>query len=195
MKFTKPQEINDLMKDYKYTWFIAGGWAIDLFINSVTREHNDIEIGIFREEQYEMYKYFKDWTLKKVVKYENKPKLEVWKENEYLCLPVHEIHGHNSNLNVNNIEILLNEKHEDYWIYRRNQNIKRNIQDTILISELGIPILSPEIVLLYKSSHNKEKDNKDFMSVIDKLSCSQKNWLRESLVVTNPNHEWLDMMR
>jgi hypothetical protein len=46
-----------LMEDFNKPWAIAGGWAIDLFIGSITREHDDIEIVIFREDQYSIQSY------------------------------------------------------------------------------------------------------------------------------------------
>jgi hypothetical protein len=37
-------KISKLMKDFNKPWYIAGGWAIDLFLGLVTRSHQDIEI-------------------------------------------------------------------------------------------------------------------------------------------------------
>ncbi|MHA2306939.1 MAG: nucleotidyltransferase domain-containing protein [Candidatus Hodarchaeales archaeon] len=45
-------KISKLMKDFNKPWYIAGGWAIDLFLGLVTRSHQDIEIIIFRNMSY-----------------------------------------------------------------------------------------------------------------------------------------------
>lgn len=58
------------MKSFTKPWFIAGGWAIDLYLNKVTRQHKDIEIGIFRENQNELKKYLADWQFYKVISYQ-----------------------------------------------------------------------------------------------------------------------------
>ena len=180
------------MNDFNYKWFIAGGWAIDLFINEKTREHNDIEIGIFRDDQDKLYQYFKKWDLKKVVKHQNGYLTEPLGESEYLQMPVHEIHGYNNDSDINEIEILLNEKEGNNWIYRREQRIKREIDKVILLSSFGIPILCPEIVILYKSAHNREKDNKDFENVLNKFSENQREWLKNALMISAPEHEWIN---
>ena len=40
-----------VMASYPHRWWFAGGWAIDFFVGRATREHADIEIGVFREDQ------------------------------------------------------------------------------------------------------------------------------------------------
>lgn len=49
MSFQQCQSINSLMSSFDRTWFIAGGWAIDLLIGEETREHKDIEFAIFEK--------------------------------------------------------------------------------------------------------------------------------------------------
>ena len=51
-------KIKKIMDKYGFPWFIAGGWAIDLFLNSETRLHDDIEIGIYRKDQMKLFRYF-----------------------------------------------------------------------------------------------------------------------------------------
>lgn len=51
MSFEKCKSLNTLMTEFNRTWFIAGGWAIDLFIGTETREHGDIEFSVFRKDQ------------------------------------------------------------------------------------------------------------------------------------------------
>jgi hypothetical protein len=46
-----------LMYGFHKPWCIAGGWAIDLFLDQITREHHDIEIAIFREDQMKLKNY------------------------------------------------------------------------------------------------------------------------------------------
>lgn len=155
------------------------------------REHDDIEIGIFRDDQDRLYQYYKKWDLKKVVKYPNRYLTEPLGENEYLQMPVPEIHGYSSDSDIDEIEILLNEKEGNNWVYKRNQRIKREINKVILLSSFDIPILCPEIVILYKSAHNREKDNRDFMNVLNKLSGNQREWLKNALMISVPSHEWI----
>ena len=51
MFFRICHSVNDLMTDFEGSWCIAGGWAIDLYLDKETRTHGDIEVLVFREDQ------------------------------------------------------------------------------------------------------------------------------------------------
>ncbi len=74
-------------------------------------------------------------------------------------------------------EILLNEKEGMEWIYRRDKRVKKRIEEIICKNKIGIPYLSPEIVLLYKTKNMKEKNLIDFKNILPRLSNFQKEWL------------------
>ena len=42
-------------------WFVAGGWAIDLFLERVTREHGDIDFCVFRDSLGILLAHFSAW--------------------------------------------------------------------------------------------------------------------------------------
>lgn len=188
MSFEKCKSLNTLMTEFNRTWFIAGGWAIDLFIGTETRDHGDIEFSVFRKDQVYLKKHFKGWNFNKVVK----GKFHTW-NNEFLELPVHEIHASNI-INNEKIEILLNETKDNSWIFRRDSRISYPIESIWSINEMDIPYLNPEIVLLYKAKNTRDKDNHDFNSVYNYLSKEQKNRLRDSLRIHEPNHHWLQYL-
>jgi hypothetical protein len=71
------------MQGFHKPWFIAGGWAIDLFIDQVTREHHDTEIAILRQDQMELKNYLKDWEFNKV----RSGTIEPWETGEWIYLP------------------------------------------------------------------------------------------------------------
>ena len=84
MSFKQCESVTSLMANFNETWFIAGGWAIDLFIGKETREHQDLEIAILRKDQLNLKTYLKEWDFKKVINGE----FHNW-ENEFLQLPIH----------------------------------------------------------------------------------------------------------
>ena len=167
------------MDKYGYPWFIAGGWAIDLFLDEKTREHEDIEIGIYRKDQMKLFRYFEKQrkyfidNKSRIGKHEKKQ----WNK-EYLRLPIHELY---IEVNGLDIEVLLNEKDDRHWIYRRNSKIMHEDDGVILRNKERIPYLCPEIVLLYKSKHMKEKDIHDMENAIPKMNESQVKWLLDSI--------------
>ena len=178
------------MRDFKPNWFVAGGWAIDLFLGKVTRPHQDIEIAIFRKNQTALHDYFDGWLLRKVVNGEP----VVWHQDEWLTLPVHEIHCCNETAQPPLFEILLNESNETEWLYRRNQKARRPLVKIELESNAGIKFLCPEIVLLYKSKNPKAKDEQDFQAAVGHLDAEQKEWLKGAIALTDSQHRWLQSL-
>lgn len=187
MMFNLPLQIVGMLCNFKPDWLIAGGWAIDLFLEKETRSHKDIDIAVFRKDQAALHDYFDDWLLRKAVD----GKLVVWHRDEWLKLPIHEIHCYKDTTQPPQIEILLNESNETDWLYRRNGNIRRSLIKTQLESSAGVKFLCPEIVLLYKSKNLREKDELDFQAVVERLDAERKEWLKDAIKVCNSKHHWL----
>jgi len=185
MSFETCRRINKLMENFKWSWFIAGGWAIDLHIGKESRIHKDIEIAIFRKDQLKLKNYLQDWEFKKVIS----GKFHPW-ENVYLELPTHEIHAVNE-LNKDEMEVLLNETNGDKWKFRREMSISSPIKEIYSYTVEGVPYLNPEIVLLYKVKNTREKDHQDFMTVKDYLNPQQRRWLSDAIQIHEPQHVWL----
>jgi hypothetical protein len=60
----------------------------------------------------------------------------------------------------------------------------------VMASAGGLPILVPEIVLLYEAHEQTQKDEADFRSALPHLTLSRKAWLLGALDETTPNHRW-----
>lgn len=86
--FAEPQEVARLLKDFQCTWGVAGGWALDLFLDRETREHQDIEVAIFRQDQLSLQEHLelRGWCLD----YVHNGHLVPWLSGESLVSPVHE---------------------------------------------------------------------------------------------------------
>jgi len=175
------------MRDFKPSWFIAGGRAIDLFLEKETRSHQDSEVAIFRQDQIALHDYFDSWLLQKIVNGER----VVWYWDEWLKLPAHEIHCFNETAQPPRIEFLLNESNETEWLYRRNQKVRRSLAKVQLESSAGVKFLCPEIVLLYKSKNPQAKDEQDFQAVVKYLDAEREEWLKYAIKVCNSKHRWL----
>jgi hypothetical protein len=44
--FEPIEAVARVMAGFPRPWFVSGGWAIDLFVGRVTREHEDLEVGL-----------------------------------------------------------------------------------------------------------------------------------------------------
>lgn len=190
--FEEPLNVTKIMNNFDISWSIAGGWAISIFIGYEIRKHKDIEIAILRRDQLALQRYLKNWEFKKVIP--DTGEMEIWKNGEYLELPVHEIHAYNINYDPSALEILLNESNENEWVFRRNPEISRPISKLGIQSKMRIPILSPEIILLYKAKNPNNQDETDFNTIYKLLNKEQRNWLKESIKVCYPEHPWLDIL-
>ncbi len=66
-EFALPRQVLSLLAGFGMPWWVAGGWAVDLFIGRLTRPHKDIEIAVFRHDQLVLQEHLAGWSLRKVV--------------------------------------------------------------------------------------------------------------------------------
>lgn len=186
-------KVAKLLTGFKRVWFVAGGWAIDLYLGRVTRVHKDIEIAILRCDQLALQSYLKNWEFRKVIP-ESGGRMAPWCEGEWLQLPVHEIHAERASEDPQALEILLNESSGKEWRFRRNLKIVCPLSKLGQKSEFGIPFLSPEITLLYKAKNPTTFDQADFNNVCEILEREPRRWLKKAIEACYPAHPWLDVL-
>jgi hypothetical protein len=193
-EFAEPKKVVDLLRDLPCRWGVAGGWALDLFLNRVTRNHKDIEIAIFRVDQLALQTYLSScgWSFEFV----KDGRLYIWPLSERLNLPVHEIWCRKTDGGLRRLEVLLNERSEDEFIFRRDARITIAVDRAFEESAAGIPILAPEIVLLYKSKRaDDDKERKDFSGLLDSLELRRRTWLFDSIAKMDAAHPWLAVLK
>jgi len=177
------------MRGFDSPWFVAGGWALDLFRGSVSRPHADVEIALFREDQQALRRHLAGWEFEKV----EGGRRSRWPVDEWLALPIHEVHG-SASPGSWQVEFLLNEREGDQWVYRRNGAVRCPAREVGLRSADGIPFLRPAIVLLYKAKARRPIDEQDFQMVRSALGAGERAWFRGALEVCHPDHDWLGML-
>jgi hypothetical protein len=181
-----PEIVQSLMREFEPDWFIAGGWAIDLFLEKTTRVHDDIEIAIFRKDQLALQEFLRGWNLQIAAN----GALSEWKKDEFLELPVHAIHCFSESAELTFLEVLLNESGNGVWQFRRHRQITKPLPEVYLTNNAGIKFLCPEIVLLYKSKAPREKDEQDFRAAMERMSPESKKWLKSALLTCHRQHPW-----
>lgn len=194
----KPTSLHDLssrvavlMDGFPADWFVAGGWAVDLYLGRVTRAHADIEVGIFRADQETLHIHLEGWTLRKVVGGKMRP----WRRGEFLGPPVHEIHCFKEPAEPPQLEVLLNERDGRDWVFRRDARVRRSLDRCILDAGAGVKYLCPEAVLLYKSKGTREKDELDFAALLGRLGEERVAWLKHAIATCEPRHRWLKSLK
>jgi hypothetical protein len=81
------------------------------------------------------------------------------------------------------------------WICRRDERIRLSYDEVIARTKDGIPYGRPEIVLLFKAKHMREKDDADFAVVLPRLDAERRRWLAGALELVHPGHRWLAQLR
>jgi len=130
---------------------ICGGWAIDLFLNRITRHHADVDIAIKREDQlrFQSHMLSNGWHLQIA----HQGTLTPWPANAFLELPLHTIWCTREN---EFLELLINEWDANTFRFRRDQSITMPAENASIKTASGFRLLAPEIVLLYKSKHPQQ---------------------------------------
>jgi hypothetical protein len=62
------------------------------------------------------------------------------------------------------------------------------------VSASGLPILRPEVQLLYMAKSSEPKHSHDFDAVRPTLDDEARSWLTGALAVTLPSHPWLALL-
>lgn len=172
---------------FESRWWIAGGWALDLFAERQTREHKDLDIGVLRGDAPKVLSALGGWEA-----YEAKDGVLTRLEpvtpprpsvNSLWCRPV--------GTREWAMEFMFDDGDEESWIYRRDSSIRSSWRTAIRRSPQGIPYLAPEIQLLFKSQAMRPEDSADFAVTAPRLEPRARAWLKDALSKSNPYHPWL----
>jgi Aminoglycoside-2''-adenylyltransferase len=166
-----PKEVATLLAPVEAPWYVAGGWAIDLFLGGQTREHADIEIAVPREPAVEVFKALDGYELCPVGSHQTwvrEPATGAWK-----------------------LDVTLEPSAGRTWVFRRDERIRMPLAQAIERTADGVPYGCPEIVLLFKAKHAREKDDADFTTVLPHLAPQRRRWLADALALVHPCHRWL----
>jgi Aminoglycoside-2''-adenylyltransferase len=199
--FETPLKIAQLMSGFDRPWFVAGGWAIDLFLGRVRRKHKDLDFTIFRRDQLALQNHLAAYDLKKIVGPDGAEYPETWQQGEWLELPVFQVFVSIGPDGFAELEVLFSETEGEEWWWRKNPQVRQPLSLLGRRSPLGVPYLSPEIVLLHKSRHIfegsmfRENNQADFDDTIDALDPEGRTWLKSTLETWYPDHPWLERLQ
>ncbi len=191
-----PEQLTETFEGFSSVWAIAGGWAIDLFLDRQTRPHEDIDMVIQRGDQHKLQEYLSNWELWVA---DPPGTLRPWKKGEYIGLGLQDIWARKpatapNHKNPWQIQVMLFDVKNENWIFKRDDSIRKPLTQTIIASKKGPPILAPEVQLLYKSKSLRSKDHLDFEAAVRSLSVDQKTWLKEALLKVYGTHIWVESL-
>lgn len=191
--FAPLSTVVDTLRAFPVPWYVASGWAIDLFLERVTRCHYDVDVVVAREDQLLLQQYLaeRDWHFATYLK----GKVGPWPLHMRLELPRHQVHAHKQEVMI---DILFTDMAHGVWRYRRDPSIIQTVERITQTTADGVQFLAPELVLLFKSTNtgqrSRPQDQADFATVSPHLTSVQRAWLRWALLATEPQHPWITLL-
>ncbi|MCW5252512.1 nucleotidyltransferase domain-containing protein [Streptomyces sp. SHP 1-2] len=181
-----PSEVARRLAGVGTPWYVAAGWALDLFRGRPTRAHGDIEIAIpaagFPEIRARFPGYVFDAAGRGRVWEDAAPEVLAAVHQTWLRDPA----------TGNYLLDVFREPHDgDTWICRRDERIRLPYGDIVHRTPDGVPYLAPELVLLFKAKNPRRKDRADFEATVPHLSPSQRGTLAALLARVHPGHAWI----
>lgn len=182
----RPEQVNRLLAGVEAPWYVAAGWAIDLFLGGRRREHEDLEIAVPQARFAELQSAL--------------PGLEIFVIDDGRAWPIAEkpvtLETHQTWIRepatgLWRFDVFREPSDGDTWICRRDASLRMPYERLIERTRDGIPYGRPEVVLLYKAKHTRPKDDDDFAAVLPRLEPERRRWLREALELVHPAHRWL----
>jgi len=123
------ESITTLLSPLAMTWGFCGGWAIDLFLNRITRSHKDVDVAILRTDQRFIFDFLRHqgWVLEQAVD----GQLHPFQQDEFLTLPVHTIWCRKAGYYPDFLEVLLNESEGEQFVFRRDRSIRCRLDEAL----------------------------------------------------------------
>lgn len=208
------EEVNALLQGQDFSYAICGGFALDLFLGYESRTHGDIDILAFWEDRetiitfmqskgYCVFEMLGGGKVHRITEIRMQEKL---RKNIFCCTEDCELvrlyeteekdvywfdFQHTGLSKLNYIEFLFNEKTENEFVYVRDNRIKRKLESAILQKD-GIPYLSPELCLVFKSTDiEREGYQQDFELTVERLNGEQRIWFEKAMEMLYPEgHKW-----
>lgn len=159
--------------------WLSGGWGLDMWLGRVTRAHGDIDVSVTRDDWYTLaaalrteltfFRAESGW-LSELRDDVQDPPVNTWCADSAgrWCLQI--------NLEAGDAA---------EWRYRRDERVARAWDETILTVE-GVPVMAPEVQLLWKSGRPSPKDEADWATVLPALDDDSREWLRAAVRLAHP---------
>ena len=182
-----PDQAADLLVGFPDPWWLAGGWAIDLFAGRTTRSHGDMDIALLRGSEPALRAHFAGWD----VQIAHNGAFEAW-SGEILDPTRHQFWSRRQANGPWVLEVLLEDHSDGLWHFRRHASVVLPVKDLTRRNDAGVPYLCPEITLLYKAKSSDEVRNaRDFETAAPLLDDNARRWLLRSLKEAHPGHPWI----
>jgi len=185
-----PAELSHRLSSVSRPWCVVGGWALDLWHGTKTREHEDLEFTILREDLHVFRHALNGMELYAV----SDGELQHLTDDQEPQQEISQIWCFDNQADCWRADMMIDLGTDDYWVYKRDRQIRRLRSEMVALTASRIPYLNPSAVLLFKAKYCRAKDEDDFARALPRLSPSERIWLKDCLGHLYPGHAWLEML-
>ena len=200
-------EMASVMSTFPAHWALCGGWAVDSWLGRISRDHGDVYISVFQDDQRALFDHLRHgWEL--IAHDPNVPDTttDPW-TGRWLDLPGH-VHARpkgagkpvSGTLNSPDdagfrLDIQICDREGDEWLISRDLGIAIPVADCVRVSPWGTPTVVPEVLLAFKALERRPQDEQDFDALLPRLTKDQRGRLRNAIRTIDGAHPWLNALR
>lgn len=191
-----------LMATFPAPWALCGGWAVDAWLGRETREHGDVDLSVFDQDQPALFEHLRGWQMLAHDPTWKPAEGDAWWDGRPIL-------GHPSHIHARPpersgavpadgiattedgfwLDIQLNERAGAEWLISREPPISVPLADAVAMSPWGLPTATPEVLLAFKARDLRRRDRLDFEALLPRLDERERDWLRQAISLMG--HPWM----
>lgn len=186
-----PEHVAGVLAGVDTPWYVAAGWAIELFVGASYREHEDLEVAVADVDFGRFAAALSAYDLFVAGGVDGRGM--VWpldRADEAFGLH-HQTWVREPATGHWLMDVFREPSRDGRWVCRRDPAITLPYDQVIARTADGIPYARPEIALLFKAKHVRPKDQHDFDVAAPLLDDDARSWLVASITRVHPGHAWL----
>jgi hypothetical protein len=162
-------------------WWLAGGWAIDLWAGYVSRPHNGIDLFMMGSDVEALTAQLGDAVVSVCDAEGRQVPVEVDRlvANERLRLFV------DAPGLALSTQVAFGGRDGDDWVSERDSAIRCRL-DELGGERHGVPCLAPRLVLFFRAFSFRDQDQADFATALPLLGPGDRQWLRSAIARLGP---------
>jgi hypothetical protein len=188
------------MATFPAPWALCGGWAVDAWLGRQTRDHGDVDVSVFVQDQEALFRHLSGWQLVAHDRVEDGTVPAPLWDGRPLVIPGHlhcrldrgEPLPEGAVLTPEQgfvLDVLLDNRSGDEWLLWDEPRVSTPLVNGVQESPWGLPTVVPEVLLFFKATEPRRRDHLDFAALLPHLGTAQRDWLRDA--VSRLGHPWL----
>jgi hypothetical protein len=194
--FEPVHAVGSLLSGLTVPWWITGGWAIDLAVGHVTRDHTDVDVMMLERDEHAL-RGLTGVDIQLIAGGQPGP----WPAGRRLTAvpapgPKPPVTGPGRRVGDGLVlrgedlplpaDVIPAGAVGAIWIYKKGSHVFTRPLADITRYRQGIPSLAPEVVLLIKARPGTDRpgtdnDQRDFEAALPTLGAEQRLWLKDAI--------------